>query len=454
MDFIVDPIERRLWPDEPQATPPVWIKAARYFYALARDYLRGDLSLRAMSLVYTTMLLIVPLLALSFATAIGFGLHHSMRDLLLRVVAPVGGRAAELVDELIAFIDAASTQALVIVGIPLLVLSALSMAQKVELSFNYVWRVDRPRSFARRFAEYLSVIFLGPLMMAAAFAFLSSTESLESMRFIGPVVATVGDLMPTMIMVCAFTFLYVFVPNTRVYFKPALIGGTVAGVLWVASGRLFTIFVTNSARTAAIYAGFAIVIFTMLWLYLSWLVLLLGAQLAFYVQNPEYLRLGQRAEYLSNGLRERLALGTMLLIGADFEKPGHGWRTEGLASRIRVPRHHLEPVLAALTDAGLVTETAEHRLLPGRDLRRIAIADILMAVRNPGGKPRGTPSADWNPTVRGLTERIERGINDALEGHTLADLVDEDAQRTASEPQPEMSAPKKPGRSAFTVRRP
>src|SRR5690606_1067104 len=140
--------------------------------------------------------------------------------------------------------------------------------------------------------------------------------------------------------------------------------------------------------------------------------------------------------YLSNGLRERLALGAMLLIGADFEKPGHGWRMEGLAARIRVPRHHLEPVLASLADAGLVTETADRRLFPGRDLRRIAIADILNAVRNPGGKPRGTPSSDWNPTVRDLAERIERAINDALEGHTLADLVAEDERRAATDPPP------------------
>src|SRR5690606_29978041 len=252
---------------------------------------------------------------------------------------------------------------------------------------------------------------------------------LQGIPVVGPVVAWLGALTPMVVAIGAFTFLYVFVPNTPVHVKPALIGATFAGVVWVASGRLFTLFVASTDRTQAIYAGFAIVIFTMLWLYLSWLVLLLGAQLAFYVQNPEYLRLGQRAEYLSNGLREWLALGAMLLIGLDFEKPGHGWRLEGLAARIRVPRHHLEPVLASLADAGLVANSADGRLLPGRDLRRIKVADILMAVRNPGGKPRGTPSADWSPTVRDLSERIERAINATLENHTLADLVEEEERR-------------------------
>ena len=91
-----------------------------------------------------------------------------------------------------------------------------------------------------------------------------------------------------------------FVPNTRVRFKPALIGGVFAGVLWAGGGSLFTSFVVSMSRYEAIYAGFAIVIVAMIWLYLSWLILLLGAQLAFYVQNPEYLPLGQRAPSASN----------------------------------------------------------------------------------------------------------------------------------------------------------
>ena len=99
-----------------------------------------------------------------------------------------------------------------------------------------------------------------------------------------------------------------FVPNTRVRFKPALIGGVFAGVLWAGSGSLFTSFVVSMSRYEAIYSGFAIVIVAMIWLYLSWLILLLGAQLAFYVQNPEYLPLGQRALSASNATRERLAL--------------------------------------------------------------------------------------------------------------------------------------------------
>ena len=191
---------------------------------------------------------------------------------------------------------------------------------------------------------------------------------------------------------------------------PALIGGVFAGILWAGGGSVFTSFVVSMSRYEAIYAGFAIVIVAMIWLYLSWLVLLLGAQLAFYVQHPEYLPLGQRALSASNTTRERLALSTMLLVGRDFEKPGHGWRIEGVASQLRVPRHLLEPVATALMDSGLLTRTNENRLIPARDLRRIRVVDILAAVRSSERDSHHQSDDEWNPTVATVADDVENAI--------------------------------------------
>ncbi len=232
--------------------------------------------------------------------------------------------------------------------------------------------------------------------------------------------------------VAAFSFLYVFVPNTRVKVKPAVCGGLFAGVVWAFSGSVFTSFVVSMSRYEAIYSGFAIVIVAMIWLYLSWLILLLGAQLAFYLQNPDYLRLGQRTEVMSNGLRERLALSAMLLIGRDFDEPGHGWRVESLAARIRIPRHLLEPVIGSLMGAGLVTQTKDQRLMPARDPRRINACDILDAVRNADRDPHHAPGGDWNATVQELHLRVESAIREALGTRSLADLVDHDVRTDAA----------------------
>jgi membrane protein len=438
MEFITRPIESRLWPKGKRVEPvPPTLIVARFVYALLRDFAHGDLSMRGMSLVYTTMLAIVPLLALAFSLLKGLGLHRDLEPVLQGFLAPLGPRAAELSGQVIVFVDNVSGFALGSISIAMLLYSALSMAQKVESSFNFVWRVDRPKNFARRFSEYLSFMLIGPLIMSVAMGFtatLSSTAAMTRLREIG-VIGNMFEALswftPYTLMIASFTFLYVFVPNTRVRIVPALIGGVFAGILWAGGGSLFAGFVVSMSRYEAIYAGFAIVIVAMIWLYLSWLILLLGAQLAFYVQHPEYLRLGQRALSASNTTRERLALSTMLLVGRDFEKPGHGWRIEGVASRLRVPRHLLEPVAGALMDAGLLTRT--NRLIPARDLRRIGIVDILAAVRS-GEQDSHTQEGDdsWDPTITAIADDVERAIREALADRTLADLVDADAAAAAA----------------------
>ena len=449
MEWLTQRMERWLWHEREYGPEGITrrLALARYSFALVRDLLQSDLSLRAMSLVYTTILSVVPLLAFAFAVLKGLGFHRDLEPLLLNFMAPLGSQGAELTQRVIGFVDNVSSSALASVSIMILLFSALSMAQKVEGSFNYVWRVDRPRSFGRRFSEYLSVIVVGPMLMTvamgitAALASAAATSRLRRIEPLGDWLASLSSLLPYTMVIAGFTFLYVFVPNTKVRFLPALVGGVFAGLLWAAGGTLFTSFVVSASRTAAIYSGFAIVIVAMLWLHLSWLILLLGAQLAFYVQHPEYLRLGQRTEPLSNALRERLALSIMLLVGRDFDKPEHGWRIASLAANLRIPRQMLEPVVGALADAGLLARTSEHRLVPARDSRRIDVLEIIQAVRKGTGSFHGAPSDEWNPTVSALCAQMEQAIQRVLAKRTLADLVDEDrrADGAAAQEQPARS---------------
>jgi membrane protein len=425
---------------------------------LLRDFWQGELSLRAMSLVYTTMLAIVPLLAFIFAVLKGLGFHRELEPVLREFLEPIGPeRATELTASIIGFVDNISGSVLAGLSVGLLLFTALSMAQKVEASFNFVWRVDRPRSFAQRFTEYLSIMIGAPFLMLfvmGLIATVSSTTVVGQLRAIDPIgawLARLSDLTPYLFVIAAFSLLYKFIPNARVYFRPAIAGGFFAGITWVAGGQLFAKFVVSASSYTAIYAGFAILFFLMLWLYLSWLILLIGAQLAFYLQHPEYLRHGQRTPTMSNGLRERLALSTMLLVGRDFEAPSHGWRPESLAAQIRVPRHFLEPVIGALKDEGLLTETLEQRLMPARDPRRISLADVLGAVRSEARDRARENGQSWNATVELLTKRIDGSIASALEGKTLADLVDRDLAETAKEL--EREAPKSIAAKAAPTRK-
>ena len=420
-------IRQALWPHgiRPGVPAPLLLRGARFIYALGRDLMSGDLSLRAMSLVYTTMIAIVPLLAFSFSVLKGLGFHKEMEPLLLNLLSPLGPKGVEITDNIIGFVDNVRGTALASVSLAILLLSVVSMAQKVEYSFNFVWRVDRPRSLARRFSEYLSVIMVGPLLMTLALGIIASinntavVQSLQQIEPFGSGMLLLGKLSPYLLVIVAFVFLYAFVPNTRVQARAALLAGLTAGILWAGAGSFFAQFVVAASRTEAIYSGFAIVIVAMFWLYLSWLILLVGSQLGFYIQNPEYLAIGRRTPYMSTSLTERLALMTMLLVAEDFFRGGHGWRAESIAAHANLPSHQLEPIIESLRRGKLLMETTDHRLVPARALGQIKVTQVLDAVR--GGESE--TGIGWPDDVEKISERIDAAVDAALAKQSLEDLI-------------------------------
>jgi membrane protein len=424
-------LKRKLWPpQEPKNEVLQWfLVAARYVFAIGRDLWTGELSMRAMSLVYTTMLAIVPALGFAFAVAKSLGLHEDLEPLLLRALEPLGPNAEQVTQRITGFVDNVSGAVLGTVSIGILLLTVISMAQKIESSFNFVWRVDRPRSFGRRFSEYLSAILMGPIVLIVALALITSLSSVtivERLRDIEPIgtwLAGIGALFPYLMTAVSFALLNLLIPNTKVELKPAAIGGLVGGVVWTATGYLFARLVATSARYLELYSGFAIVLILMFWLYLSWLILLLASQLAYYVQFPFRLRYGLRTRLIDNDTRERLSLSIMYLIASDYAKPSHGWTHESLASKLRVPRDALESILAGLTGAGLVVKTSGERLMPGRDPHGIALKEILATVRGSGRDPAESRER-WNASVDGIVDRISDAIEAELGNRTLGQLVD------------------------------
>jgi len=180
----------------------------------------------------------------------------------------------------------------------------------------------------------------------------------------------------------AFTVTYLIIPNTTVRWRSALVGGIVSGVLWETVGWGFAAFIVSSGKYTAIYSGFAIVILFLVWLYLNWLVLLLGSSIAFYHQNPGYqvrsatrIRLGFRRQQI-------MALEIMRLLGAAFQRGENRCTASSLADKFSVPLEVVDEVLAKLQRYGLVVQTCDEspQLMPGRDLQTISVQQVLDAI--------------------------------------------------------------------------
>jgi membrane protein len=391
----IDTIEHRLFSaDTSKVTRAFSIVAPplRYVYALLHDLFRGELNLRAMSLVYTTLLSVVPLIALSFSVLKGLGYHRDLEPILYQFLEPIGDNATQITAKIMEFVENVRGDVLGSVGLAFLLYTSISMIQKVEESFNVAWRVKEPRGIGRRISEYLSALILGPVLLitvlglVAALADAAVVRAIGAIRPFGQLIAWIGTAAPYVLIACVFAFLYGFVPNTKVRLRAALIGGAVAGGIWATSGALFASIMSGTRGTMLVYAGFAFLILALIWLYLSWLILLLGAQLAFYVQNPRCLRPGAGVVQLTASLTERLALSAMYLIASSFVRQPPAtperWSLNALAERLFIDSATLQPVTQRLEAAGLLVATEDEYLIPGRDIATIDLADIFDAARS------------------------------------------------------------------------
>jgi membrane protein len=173
-------LDRIVWENQLTKVGPIGVAVAvvlRYLYAMLRDFFSGQLTMRAMSLVYTTLLSIVPLLAFSFAMLKGFGVFNQLEPYLAGLLAPLGEQGEQITNQILQLVNNVRGSVLGGLGLAFFLYTAISMVQKVEESFNYVWYVAKPRSFARRFTEYLIVLLVGPMAMVTAIGMITSIQS-------------------------------------------------------------------------------------------------------------------------------------------------------------------------------------------------------------------------------------------------------------------------------------
>jgi membrane protein len=407
----------------------ITLRLLRYPYAILRDLSRGDINLHAMGLVYATLLSLVPLIAFAFAVLKAFGAHRELEPLIYEFFKPMGSSAREFTTRVMEFADNVSTGIVGSLGLALLLWTLLGTIKKVEDSFNFLWRVEHARSFARRVTEYVALLIVGPIVVVSFLGL--SHKALSTARegltpyvpFAQRLSEWVVSVSPFFMVAAIFTAVYMFVPNTRVKWKPALIGGVSAGILWAAVGKIFTALVVFSTRLTVVYAGFAIIVAALLWTYFGWLILLIGAQLSFYLQNRNYLRLGLTELRLSAVQREQLTLKVMYLIGRAYHDGKSRWTVDSLAHELGMPGIAISRVMNALESAGLVTCTEDECLLPARDLGNITIQEVVDIARNEKAG-QVAPHVLNLPPVDRITAKMDEAWRTSCAGMTLRDLVE------------------------------
>lgn len=433
------PFYRRLrglvW-DSPLDGGPFWrvaiIEAARIVWVVARDLIEGRLNLRAMSLVYTTLLSIVPALAIGFAVFRAFGYDAYIESMLSEFLGPLGDQGREITTRMMEFVNRVNTNVLGTVGFAFLLYTVVSMIGKIEEAFNNIWHVSASRSLARQFTEVLGVGVLGPIVVLTVLGIMAgalSNSIMGGFTELAPVrlfLAQISHVIPYLVLIGTFAFLYLTIPNTRVHWGSAIAGATVAGIVWGATGWAFATFVVKSAQYVAIYSAFAGLVVFMIWLYVSWLILLVGCAIAFYFQNRTHLSPQAGLGILNMRQLRQTSLQAMLLIHEAYENGQPSWDDEALAVQLHLPMEALQIIEGALEEAGLITHSADSpsKLLPGKPPELVRLTDVLAAVQR--HMERGVlddAALAHEPRVDSYFARLAEAESKILDGTTMADLL-------------------------------
>lgn len=411
----------------------IFINLIRLCYVTLREYRENELALRAMSLVYTTLLSLVPLLAFIISILKAFGVvDNQLEPFLLNFLEPLGEKGIEVTRRIMEFIGKINFGVLGVAGLVMLIYTAVSVITKIEDSMNIIWKIRKGRSIARRLSDYITTLILGPVLLFAAFGITATLSSntvvgkILDIEPLGTVFFAFGKAIPFIFVIIVFTVIYIIIPNTRVHIRSALTGGVAAGVAWHATSWFFHLAVASSTRYAAIYSSLAVLVIFMIWLYLNWLIVLVGAELTFCHQNLKFLTLRKEVFSLSTKLKEKLSLIIMYLIGHNYYNDLARWTLESLTERLGLPHEPVEEAVNDLMQNNLIIETADDTpcFVPSRALEKITLKEIIDATRTNYETDLVEKKYLSMHEVDLVTGKVESAIDEALGQATLKDLVE------------------------------
>lgn len=426
-------IRSLLWernPEELNLVQRLVLRQVQTAVLVVRDFSANQTLLRAAALTYYTMLSLVPLLALTFALLKAFGVQNLLQPLIVEKLNVGDTRIA---DALLSYINNTQVAQLGVFGLVFLLFAVVSLLTNVEKSFNHVWGIKAVRPVWRRFSDYLSVILVGPVLMIGAISMTSTLTSyqlvrkLMDMQLVGSLILLLFKVAPFFFMWLAFTGLYIFMSNIRVEWRAAFVGGIVGGTLWQFAQVAYVHFQVGVGRYNAIYGTMAALPIFMIWIYLSWVIVLFGLGVCYAKQNLRVSGNDLCALEISRSGFDQVALALLVTLAERFSCGAPAMSQEQLARLLYVPPRLCRDVIDVLQDIGLVSEqclgTSAGRYQLGRSAEGLSLAEILLLLREHGKEALYLHPHAQTKVALQACEQFETMVNDRFGKKTLKDLV-------------------------------
>jgi len=387
------------------------------------NFLTNNGLLRATALSFTTLLSLVPLLAIAFSVLKGLGVQNRVAPMILNQVM-AGSEVA--VNRIIQYIGNTNMSSVGAIGLVALLYTTINMLANVEAAFNTVWGVTQTRSLYRKFSDYLSVLVSAPLLLLAATSITTTLQSqwlfdwLLQQTYLGDVFLFLLSLTRYLSVWGALFLMYMFIPNTRVSYRSAMIGAILAGTVWQFAQWCYINFQIGAGNYNAIYGTLAALPILMVWLYVSWIIVLYGMEVVAAHQHMKTFRRDLRGG-ISQAFREQLALAVLRHIVEAFHRGGPGWEEEQLAVRLGVPLRVMRDTLEHLLNEGFLiyAEGPHSGFFPAKELDQVSLAEVLASLRRQGSSCELRDEAK----VGELLAQAEQAVSGAFHGLTLKDLA-------------------------------
>jgi membrane protein len=413
------------------------ISSLRVLSITVKKYGSDRCALWSSALTFFTLMSIVPVAAVAFAVAKGFGFQEMLKRRLMEDLADHQEGVGYGMEVSHRLLERPRGGSLAGVGSIVLLLSVIKVLDNIEQSFNNIWGVTHKRPFGRKIADYLAIMLIAPVLLitsgSATVMIMTQMQAItESLGpgVLTPIITAPIKLIPLSLIWILLSFMYVFIPNTRVNVSSGLVAGLAAGAVFVIAQKIYISFQVGVAHYNAVYGSFAALPLFLVWLQLCWLIVLAGAELSYAYQNAHACGIGLDMHKMSPAGKKLISLTIARYVVAEFAAGSSPSSDSGISGLSGLPLELVRAVLHELCEAGVLVRVelppdGEYAYMPAKDPDRITVFSVIEALEGLGELRNAMPLPGAPEDLQGVLREFCRIVEDlpgqqAAEGHPLS----------------------------------
>ncbi len=399
-----------VWRIQTRELPPAkafFLKILKIFLMSLRGFYKDNCQLRASALSLLTLLSIVPVFALAFGIAKGFGYEKLLQQQIIHQIPEQEALLKQIIGFAQNLLEATKGGLVAGIGVIVLLYAVVKILSHIEQSFNEIWGIKKSRSIGRKISDYLSLMLVFPVMLILSSSitlFLTTQVSNLSDKaalfgYVSSYLLLLLKLSPYVLIWTLFTFIYMFMPNTKIRFKSGILSGILAGTLYQLVQLAYITLQVGMAKFNAIYGSFAALPLFMIWLQLSWTIVLLGGEVSYSHQNFDANELDFDTTGISHLSRKRIAFQIMHFIIREFKKGGKPLTESHILKLLKIPTRPLRQILNELLESGILSaihskDSEDPAYLPAQDPDLLTIGYVLKVLETEGKNEMSIPETE------------------------------------------------------------